>query len=67
MTQPTRKQRLEARRRIVQAANLYAARRRRLAPYTMRHLERCVAIVRRAHLVPPKVLEVAGYRPEQPR
>lgn len=62
----TRAERLEARRKIVQAANRHAARKRGRAPYTMRHLQQCVAICRRWRLVSPVVLVTAGFRPAEP-
>lgn len=56
--------RIAARRRIVQAANRFAARLpQRLAPYTMRHVQRCAGICRRFALVDRATLTAAGYRP----
>lgn len=56
-----------ARRRIIQAANRYAVEHgaRRAAPYSARHIERCVGIVRRFGLVPDAVITTAGYNPDR--
>lgn len=61
----TRAERLRARHEIIQAANRYTARNRNVAPYTMRHLQRCVCICRRRGLVAGPVLETAGFRTEE--
>lgn len=60
-----RRKRRAARRKIVQAANRYAtnATGLRRAPYTLKHLERCVGLCRRFGLVKPEVLVVAGFNP----
>lgn len=68
-----RRERLEARERIVQAANrLILSRSRRHGRYTalllsMRQVERAVFVCRQNQLVKPKVLETAGYRAKRAR
>jgi hypothetical protein len=54
--------RQEARRQIVAAANRHRTDAAASPWYSMRHLQRCVSIVRRRRLVPPEILEQAGFR-----
>lgn len=63
LTEADRLKRIEARRKIVQAANRYAASATplRRAPHTMRHVNRAVSVVRRADLVPASRLALAGF------
>lgn len=64
LTPAARAKRLAARRKIVQAANRFAARKwYHRAPYSMRHVQRCAGICRRFDLVKPSVLIDAGYNP----
>lgn len=52
----------DARQHIVDTANANSAKVYATGiPYTMRHLQRCVAIVRRRQLVSNTVLEMAGF------
>lgn len=56
-------QRAAARRTIVQAANLWMARRRGVAPFTGRSVQRAVQLVRFRGLVDDRTLALAGYGP----
>ena len=54
-----------ARQEIVDAANTFARRSRRMTKqYSMRRIQQAVCVVRRAQLVKPAVLVAAGYRAE---
>lgn len=64
---PRNEARNEARTKIVQAANRHAARRRGKAPYTMRHIQQAVCIVRRRRLVSDDIIVAAGYNAEERR
>lgn len=60
----------QARLKIVQAANRQRLRnpaRRALPLYTLRHLQRCVAVCRANGLVRPDVLTAAGFNVHGPR
>lgn len=65
MTPRERLARKKARRKIVQAANRFAAARGplRRAPWSARDVHRCAGICRRWCLVKPAVLIDAGFRP----
>jgi hypothetical protein len=55
----------EARQKIIQAANRqrYRFRRGNKALFGARHIQNCVAIVRRRNLVDPEILIAAGFQP----
>lgn len=55
--------RAAARRTIIQAANRWMARRRGVAPFTGRSIQRAVQLVRFRGLVDDRTLALAGYGP----
>lgn len=66
MTPKERLKRKAARRKIIQAANRYAASAtpRVRAPWSMRDVARCAGICRRLNLCNAKLLEEAGFNPQ---
>lgn len=65
---PARKSRLKARRKIIQTANVLRIRRHAGKPHmptmwTMRHINQAVCVCRRNNALKPHVYTAAGFRP----
>jgi hypothetical protein len=59
-----REKRVEARRKILHAANKAIVKGRRTVPLNARQIQRAVFVCRQRGLVKPDVLVAAGYNPE---
>lgn len=65
-TEKEMEEKRQARRTIIQRANLIAARMpANRAPFTLRSINQAVAVVRHHQAVPPRILVMAGFLPRR--